>query len=194
MSEEKPKLYFATENLGKFKEAYEVLSKSGIEIYQLPVKKLEIQSDDLEEIAKFSAEQLAKEYKVRVLVEDAGLFIDELKGFPGPFSSYTYKTIGIKGILKLMENVSNRDAYFKSVVCYCSPSEPSAVFVSVVRGVISTVPRGSGGFGFDPIFIPEGSKKTFAEMDVVEKNLYSHRAKSFNAFAQYYLEKILKSC
>ncbi|RLE50584.1 MAG: non-canonical purine NTP pyrophosphatase, RdgB/HAM1 family [Candidatus Methanomethylicota archaeon] len=186
-------LYFVTENTGKFREAYEVLSKYGITLRQLSVKRIEIQSENLEEIAKFSAQQLIKQYNLELIVEDAGLFIEALNGFPGPFSSYVYKTIGVAGILKLMEGKTNRAAQFKSVVCYCSPKSKPAIFTGIVKGAISKEPRGLRGFGFDPIFIPEGSDKTFAEMSVEEKNSFSHRAKAFKAFTEYYLKQILKS-
>jgi len=120
---------------------------------------------------------LANKLKEIFFVEDAGLFIRALNGFPGPYSSFVYKTIGIRGILKLLNDVSDRTAFFKSVIgLWCN--DHIEIFEGVVEGHITKEPRGAGGFGFDPIFIPKGCKKTFAEMSVDEKNLFSHRAKA----------------
>ncbi|NOZ89276.1 MAG: RdgB/HAM1 family non-canonical purine NTP pyrophosphatase, partial [Crenarchaeota archaeon] len=112
-----------------------------------------------------------------VAVEDAGLFVDALSGFPGPYSSYVYKTIGVHGILRLLEGEENRAARFVSVIAYAGPWGVQ-LFRGEVKGSIAAEPRGSGGFGFDPIFIPEGADKTFAEMNIEEKNMYSHRARA----------------
>ena len=119
------------------------------------------------------------------MVEDAGLFIEALKGFPGPYSSYVYKTLGVQGILKLMEGVKRREAYFLSAIAYAEPGLEPKVFLGKVEGFIVPEARGSKGFGFDPIFQPKGSEKTFAEMGVEEKNRFSHRAKALSALAEW---------
>ena len=186
----KIELYFITGNKGKFLEAYNILRKYGIDLRQLNVKKMEIQSEDLKEIAIEAIKQVYNRIRRPVVVEDAGLFIKALNGFPGPYSSYVFKTIGINGILKLMENIEDRRAEFKSVVAFMHPSIGIKVFEGVVRGVISNTPRGNKGFGFDPIFIPDGSEKTFAEMSVEEKNMYSHRAKAFRALGEWIKENL----
>lgn len=173
----KLKLYFITSNKHKYMEVLRIAEKYGICLEMMPGMKFEIQSDSLEEISIYSAIENYKVLRKPLMVEDAGLFIKALNGFPGPYSSYVYKTIGINGILKLMEGVEDRRAYFMSVVTIIA--EP--IFIvekGLVNGLISNEPRGSFGFGFDPIFIPEGSTKTFAEMTVEEKNKYSHRAKA----------------
>jgi len=122
------------------------------------------------------------------LVEDAGLFIEALNGFPGAYSSFAYKTLGCKGILKLLEDIPPpRWAYFKSCVGYYDGHGRITVVEGVCRGKISLDERGSRGFGFDPIFIPEGSNnRTFAEMEVLEKNEYSHRAKALRELFQHF--------
>jgi len=112
-----------------------------------------------------------------VFVEDAGLFIDALNGFPGPYSSYVYRTIGVEGVLKLVEGKS-RGAAFVSVIALYHPGKGVRVFKGMCRGVIAQHPRGFSGFGFDPIFIPEGVGKTFAEMREDEKNKLSHRGEA----------------
>jgi len=117
-----------------------------------------------------------------------------LSGFPGPYAAYVYKTIHNSGILKLMEGVKDRRAVFQSVIAYCDDQtccEPK-IFCGESKGRITTVERkeqGKSGFGFDPIFEPDGSKKTFAEMTLEEKNGYSHRANAIRKFAEWYKQK-----
>ncbi len=173
------KLFFATGNIHKLNEVKPIAERYGICLEQMIESraKVEIQSSDLIEIARYAVLENYKLFKKPVLVEDAGLFIEALNGFPGPYSSYVYKTIGVNGILKLMEGVDNRRAYFMSVAAIVY--EPFFIIETArVEGVITKEPRGSGGFGFDPIFVPRSSKKTFAEMSIDEKNMYSHRAKA----------------
>jgi len=120
-------------------------------------------------------------------VEDAGLFIEALNGFPGPYSHYVYQTIGTRGILKLMRNVDQRDSHFRSVVVFCDTDESLKTFRGETPGKIGQEERGSLGFGFDPIFEPlEAPGKTFAEMTLMEKGKYSHRAKALRKFAEWY--------
>jgi XTP/dITP diphosphohydrolase len=120
-------------------------------------------------------------------VEDAGLFIEALNGFPGPYSSYVYRSIETKGILKLMENVEKRDAHFQSVVAFSSPEESPRCFHGKANGKISMEVRGELGFGFDPIFEPsDDGNRTFAEMRMPEKNMRSHRAEALRKFAKWY--------
>ncbi|MEM0216649.1 MAG: XTP/dITP diphosphatase [Candidatus Bathyarchaeia archaeon] len=181
-------IFFATGNVNKFMEAKAVLSDYGIAVGMLRLKTLEIQSEDLEEIAKISVVETFRRLGLPVIVEDAGLFVEALNGFPGPYSSYVYKTIGNAGLLKLMENIANRKAIFYSVVAYLSEELDSPVcFKGEVKGEITTISKGACmGFGFDPIFKPEDSEKTFAEMSIQEKNQYSHRAKALRKFAEWY--------
>jgi XTP/dITP diphosphohydrolase len=125
-----------------------------------------------------------------MVVEDAGLFVDALNGFPGPYAAYAYRTIGNKGLLRLMETADNRKARFKSVVAFFSSKlELPACFEGIVRGEIVRKERKASngpGFGFDPIFKPDNSDKTFAQMDVVEKCKRSHRAAAFRKFGEWY--------
>ncbi|MFX0161858.1 MAG: XTP/dITP diphosphatase [Candidatus Hodarchaeota archaeon] len=180
------KLLFATSNIGKFREAVKVLEKYGLEIEMAQIKRFEIQSDDLVEIAKISALFALEEVKNPVIVEDAGLFIEALNLFPGPYSSYVYKTIRLDGILKLMENVKNRQAYFMSAIAYCKSESEVKIFKGRVDGTIIHEKRGEKGFGFDPIFCPkEGDGRTFAEMSTEEKSMLSHRGKSFKKLATW---------
>ena len=103
-------VFFATGNINKFNEARSILSSYGFAVAMLRVKGDEIQSDSLKEIAQTSAINAFKRSHLPIFVEDAGLFIDALNGFPGPYAAYVYKTIHNSGILKLMENVADRQA------------------------------------------------------------------------------------
>ncbi len=171
----------------KFNEARSVLAECNIATAMIKVKALEVQDDDIENIARLSAIDAARKINLPVIVEDAGLFIDALNGFPGPYSSYVYRTVGKEGIIKLLEGVSNREAYFKSVVAFCSPDGNVICFEGIAEGKIAMEPRGSSGFGFDPIFEPaEQPGKTFGEMSIEEKNRFSHRAKALRKFAEWY--------
>jgi XTP/dITP diphosphohydrolase len=152
----------------------------------LATKKIEIQSDRLQEIAPYAAQEASNRLGVSVVAEDAGLFIDSLHGFPGPYSSYVYSRLGTKGILTLMENVSRRNAKFRSAAAFCAPNDKPRCFTGTVVGTIGQRPRGVGGFGFDPIFIPtRGDGRTFAQMTIEEKNRISHRAASFRKLSRW---------
>jgi XTP/dITP diphosphohydrolase len=179
--------YFVTSNVHKFQEARRVLSEHGIAAAKLKVEAVEIQDDSLENIAKYSVLDAVKNCGLPVFVEDAGLFVEALHGFPGPYSRYVYDTVGVNGILKLMKNVENRGAYFMSVVAFGSPELQPVCFVGRVEGKVSLRKRGTAGFGYDPIFIPlKGDGRTFAEMTTEEKNRFSHRAGALRKFAEWY--------
>ena len=186
-------IYLITRNINKFKEARRVLADYGIATAMLKIKTIEIQDERLENIAKIRAKDALKKCNLPLIVEDAGLFIKHLNGFPGPYSSYVYKTIGYEGILKLLEGVEDRDAHFKSAIAYISPKEDVKVFMGIVEGRIAKEARGESGFGFDPIFEPNGGGgKTFAEMTIDEKNKLSHRSKALKKFAQWYKQKCIR--
>ena len=180
-------IFFVTNNIHKFNEARRVLAQYNIAVAMLRVKPSEIQDDNIEKIAKSSAIEAYQKTKLPVIVEDAGLFIDALKGFPGPYSSYVYRTIGKEGILKLLEESENRKARFKSVVAFCGPDMDIRCFKGAVEGKISRAVRGESGFGFDPIFEPNDfSGRTFGELSIEEKNRVSHRSRALRSFAEWY--------
>ena len=186
-------VFFATGNVNKFNEARSILSPYGIAVGMLRVKGDEIQSDSLKEIAQASVINAYKRSRLPIFVEDAGLFIDALSGFPGPYAAYAYKTIHNSGILRLMENVKNRRAKFQSVIAYCDETlcQPEC-FDGESNGEITLTERrqkGKSAFGFDPIFQPIGSSKSFAEMTIEEKNGFSHRAMAIRRFAEWYKTK-----
>jgi XTP/dITP diphosphohydrolase len=118
--------------------------------------------------------------------------VNALKGFPGPYAAYVYKTISNPGMLKLMENVKDRAATFRSVIAYYDGRGEPVCFEGEATGRISYDEIWGNlktGFGFDPIFQPMGSEKTFAEMTIEEKNGFSHRANAVRKFAGWYQRK-----
>lgn len=176
-------LFFASSNPNKFHEAKIILEQFGINLEFFKCELQEIQSNSIKEIAANKAKQAFQKCKKPVIVEDDGLFIDSLKGFPGPYSSYVFKTIGNEGILKLVKD--NREAKFISIISFCD-KKINESFESKVNGTISKKLRGMG-WGYDPIFIPSKSKKTFAQLP--DKNKLSHRFKALQKFANWHLRK-----
>ncbi len=102
-----------------------------------------------------------------------------------PLHAFVYGTLGPGGILKLLEGREDMTAEFHSAIVYAEGGKILKRFVGISEGKISKEIRGSQGFGFDPIFIPEGSERTFAEMTRTEKNLISHRSKSSKILAEW---------
>jgi len=183
----KPAIYFVTTNAGKLREAKD-LFKEYFDVQQIDMAYPELQEDDLSKIAAHGARSCADKLNKEVIVEDSGLFIEALGGFPGPYSSYVQKTIGNKGILKLLEGVEGRRAEFRSVVGYCAPGQEPTTFAGIWWGDILNEETGTGGFGYDPIF--SYRKYPVGEMTVEQKNEISHRRRSLIQFRDWYLAKI----
>jgi len=177
---------FATSNRGKIEEARIVLSPFGMAVRPFNGKGLEIQAETVSEVAAFSAEVASRKHGRALIVEDAGLFVDSLQGFPGPFSSYVYKTLGIGGLLSLLEGARSRRASFRSAVAYCEPAGEPRVFEGLVTGRISKSPSGENGFGFDPVFVPTGSRRSMGQLTLMQKCEVSHRGEALRKFAAWY--------
>ena len=176
-----------TGNKGKFEEARIVLSKFDIEPHMVDLDVDEPQSDSIDYVSKVTALSSLDTLKTPLFVEDAGLFISALRGFPGVFSAYVHSTIGLDGILKLMEGFPDRSAAFRSAVGFTCPtiSPKVLLFEGKVEGTIAGSPKGSGGFGFDPIFIPRDSSLTYAQMKAEDKCRTSHRARALESMGAY---------
>ena len=172
------KLYFITSNKGKLQEASEKLQPFGFSVIQKDLGYPEIQADTLEEVVAAGISFLQSRCQERFILEDAGVFIDSLEGFPGVYSKYVFFTIGLSGILRLLEGLDNRKAVFRSVYGYYEPGKKPMIFIGECPGKITTKKQGDHGFGYDPIFIPDGAQTTFAEMTIREKNQFSHRARA----------------
>lgn len=180
------RLYFATRNRDKFAEVQAILASYGLTVHRSTGRKMEIQSSSLREIALRAALQIAERSKRPVLVEDTGLFIETLKGFPGPYSSFVYRTIGNEGILTLMKGRRNRVAVFRSAVAFSPRPREAHVFQGQTTGRVAACERGAR-WGYDPIFEPEGEGGlTYAELPRSRKNQISHRFKAFRRFARWY--------
>lgn len=185
-----PIVWLATENRHKYLEANAILSAYDIPLRQLKVEKVELQSSRLEDVAVYALNQLSKYWGSRlVIVEDSGLFINTLDGFPGPFSSYVRKTLGLDGVLQLMENHRDRTAFFKAAIAMAGPKVKPRLFTGMINGKIAKSSRGTGGFGFDPIFIPDRGTLTFAESSENFKNRQSHRGRALSKLARWYTHR-----
>jgi XTP/dITP diphosphohydrolase len=177
-----PSVWFATSNDHKFEEAGFVLREFGILLRRLPSKGPELQSGDPSEVALHAAAEAFRTERRPLFVEDTGLFIECLRGFPGTSASFAFQTLGLDGILKLMDGMSARGAEFVSAVAYCGGSSEPCVFTGRLKGRVALRPSGQAGFGFDPIFVPAGKRRTLAQMTFAQKCAISHRARALRAF------------
>ena len=185
-------ILFFTSNRGKIAEAKAILEPYGINVktFDSLTEINEIQSDNLEDVA---ADKLTKAMTnnlsntiLAVMVEDAGFFIDEFEGFPGVYSSYVHKTLGIDGVLRSLVGIENRRASFRCVIGMHIDGR-NLFFTGECKGTVSNEIRGKNGFGYDPIFVPnDGDGRTFAEMNLEEKGLISHRTRALDAFKAYF--------
>ena len=175
---------FASSNRNKFNEAKIILSNNKINLGFFKSSLTEIQAKSIKQIAALKVDDAYRQCHKPVIVEDAGLFIESLNGFPGPFSSYVFKTIGNSGILQLVG--SNRNAYFQSVVAFCDNKYGVMLFDAKVEGKISKISTGRG-WGYDPIFIPKGESKSYAV--ITNKNEISHRYKALKKFSNWFTNK-----
>ncbi len=169
-------LFMVTSNIHKFVETREFAKEYGIKLIQKNIDIQEIRGT-LEDIIMAKAKKAYEEIKTPVICDDSGFFIDSLNDFPGEFSRFVIEKIGNEGIIKLMENKESKGAEFRCMACYFDGSN-FKLSLGIVRGKVIDEIRGRFGFGYDPIFIPEGFTKTFAE-DFEIKMKTSHRKKAF---------------
>jgi XTP/dITP diphosphohydrolase len=178
-------VWFATSNKHKFEEARFALRQFSIIPRQLPTKGVEIQSDDVREIARRAALGAFMSARRPLFVEDTGLFVTSLNGFPGPYAAFVNRTVGPASILSLMKGVVRRDAEFVSAIAFCRDPSRVRIFTGRLKGEIAETMRGNNGFGFDPIFTPAGSDRTLAEMSLEEKGAISHRSLALRALGAW---------
>ncbi|MFH1789435.1 MAG: XTP/dITP diphosphatase [Candidatus Altiarchaeota archaeon] len=177
------KVLFATGNEHKVVEANAVGKLFSVKFERVECPYPELRSESVSEVAEEGVRFVYAKIGKPVIVEDSGLFIQALDDFPGAYSAYVYGKLGNYGILKLLGDTGNRRAEFASSVAYFD-GETLKSFEGRVAGSITPEPRGSSGFGYDPVFMPEGYDKTFAE-DTKLKNELSHRRKSFEGFLSW---------
>jgi XTP/dITP diphosphohydrolase len=183
MEKEKEKLYFITGNNNKFNEIQKLFQKEELpyEIIQNAIETTEIQASSIKEVALFKLKSIKEKLMNSFFIEDAGFFVDApLNGFPGVYSKYVLNTIGNKGVLNLIKDFDKTKAHFEAVFAlYFTPTSEIHLFEGIVEGKVARSIKGRGGFGFDPIFIPNDfPDRTFAELTIEEKNLVSHRGKA----------------
>jgi XTP/dITP diphosphohydrolase len=166
---------FVSSNPGKVREVREVLRPYGVRVRWRRRVLPEPQADRLAKVvgAKLDAVGDVPGY---VLVEDSGLFVPSLGGFPGVYSAHFLKLWRFGPLLELLEH-RDRRAYFQTVAGLRRGRRRWA-FVGEVRGSIATKEAGTNGFGYDPIFIPAGETLTFAQLSPSAKNAISHRARA----------------
>ncbi len=167
------KLKVITSNAGKVAEYQRSLGDLGIETehYRLPYD--EVQTSDLEEVVSKGMDAIVAQGVRDFIIDDSGLFVDALKGFPGVWSAYAQKTIGNDGILRLLDGSADRGAEFRCCIG-CDIAGQRIIVTGICRGTITREQTGDGGFGFDPIFTHDGGP-TFAEIPIELKNTVSHR-------------------
>jgi XTP/dITP diphosphohydrolase len=166
------RINLVTGNAGK---AAELAALLGIEVTAVKRDLPEIQSLDAREVAARKAADALQLLGEPVLVDDTGLAVEEWNGLPGALIAWFIETVGLPGILKMAEGLTDRRATVTTALGYAAPGTPVQVFQGTLRGSLTTSPRGTSGFGYDPIFIPEGGTRTYAEMTPEEKNRISHR-------------------
>jgi len=200
------KIIFASGNTHKIKEVAKILSEcAGGEIFEiLSLKDIGFEGDIVEDGVTFEENALIKARTVAKLgypcfADDSGLMVDALNGAPGIYSArYT----GVHGsdednnelLLKNLENVPDekRTARYACAIAYASPSGEEFTVTDYCEGIILRSYRGTGGFGYDPLFYVKEYDKTLAEVTPEQKHAISHRAKAIRAFAKLFLEKYVK--
>ncbi len=200
------KIIFASGNTHKIKEVAKILSEcAGGEIFEiLSLKDIGFEGDIVEDGVTFEENALIKARTVAKLgypcfADDSGLMVDALNGAPGIYSArYT----GVHGsdednnelLLKNLENVPDekRTARYACAIAYASPSGEEFTVTDYCEGIILRSYRGTGGFGYDPLFYVKEYEKTLAEVTPEQKHAISHRGKAIRAFAKLFLEKYVK--
>ena len=192
------KLVFATNNAHKLDEIRAIL---GDKIEVLSLKDINCDADipetadTLEGNAALKAEYIYKNYGLDCFADDTGLEVEALGGAPGVYSARYAGGDGhdseanMRKLLKELDGEQNRKAQFRTAICLIEQGEEH-LFEGIVKGSIIEQKRGISGFGYDPVFMPEGYEETFAEMGNAEKNKISHRARAVEKLCEYLNGKV----
>ena len=190
---EKRKLVFATNNKHKLEEIRAILG-SRIDILSLDDigchEDIPETADTLEGNAQIKAQFVYDHYHLDCFADDTGLEVEALNGAPGVFSARYAGGEGhdseanMKKLLSEMQNKTNRNARFRTVIAFIEQGE-IRLFEGIVKGCITEEKQGDSGFGYDPIFRPYGFSETFAEMGNEAKNQISHRANAVKKLCEY---------
>lgn len=179
------KLVFATHNSNKLHEV-QLLMPKHITLLSLEdigcTEEIPETSETLEGNAKLKADFVTKNYGMPCFADDTGLLVDTLNGKPGVYSAryageQKNADDNMNKLLEALKGEENRSAHFKTIIALNLPNE-SYFFEGTVQGNITTEKLGDGGFGYDPIFRPEGYQETFAQLSIEIKNKISHRGKA----------------
>ncbi|MBT3412657.1 MAG: RdgB/HAM1 family non-canonical purine NTP pyrophosphatase [Candidatus Jacksonbacteria bacterium] len=174
---------FITGNKNKLKEIQAVLPN----VEQLDIDLPEIQEVDAQEIVKHKLLEALKLTSEEIIVEDTSLYLDCMNGLPGPLIKWFLKKVGIEGLAAAVEKLGNNKAEAKTIIGYARNKEDIHFFEGEIKGQI-VKPRGASDFGWDPIFLPDGHDKTFAEMEPSEKNKISMRRNALNKLNDFLVE------
>jgi len=174
-------IYFITGNENKFKEVKEYLKE---DIEQINIDLPEIQSIDSKEVIKAKLIEALKHRDGEFIIEDTSLYFDGLNGLPGPLIKWFMSSVGNEGLYKIANTFNNLNAEAKTIFGYAKNKDEIYFFEGMLKGKI-TSPKGDKGFGWDPIFIPNDSKVTLAEMDLSEKNKISMRKEALSKLKEF---------
>ena len=158
--------------------------EGAVEVEHVPLDCPEYRDDEVGPIAREKARFAYATLARPLIVDDTGFFVNALRGFPGPYAAYVLRTLGNEGMLRLLEGVDDRSASFVTAVAYAD-EHGIRVFEGRLDGEVTTGPRGSEGFGYDPIFAV--GDRTLAELSLEEKNRFSHRARALSAFRDWFV-------
>jgi len=168
---------FVTSNLNKVREAERIL---GFALESVALELDELQAPTVSAVALAKAQSASQKLGRPVIVEDAGLELLGLGGFPGPFIKHWEKLGGLPSLCRTANGLGDRRVRAVCALGICTAAGADVV-EGAVAGSISEAPRGQNGFGWDAIFIPEGGARTFGEMTGAEKDAWSHRRKAWEA-------------
>ena len=178
------KAIFVTTNEHKRREVQEIL---GFELERADLDLPEIQAIEPAEVAAEKVRAARKALGrpgLPVLVEDSGLMVDAWDGFPGALTKWLMRSVGNEGLLRMVAPDEDRSARAVCVVAVAEADGAVRTFRGEVPGTLASEPRGAGGFGYDPVFVPGWSSMTYAEMGEA-KNADSHRARAFRAVREW---------
>jgi len=185
-------IIFASNNLNKIREINNVLGNSFrlLSLHDIKMNEDIVENElTLEGNALHKARHIYKASGMNVFADDTGLEVEALDGRPGVHSARfagesKNSVANIEKLLSLLEKKANRNARFRTVIALILDGK-EYIFEGTVKGLIIRERRGNKGFGYDPVFVPEGKKLTFAEMDLDEKNTISHRARAFEKLKMF---------
>ena len=185
---------FFSHNLNKRKEIKKLFSKSNVKIISLndlpKIKEPKETGESFAANAKIKSLYGFKKFNIPCFADDSGICISSLNNKPGVYSKkflekFKKNIDAFSHIINSCVLLKNTNAYFKTSICLTLKTNHHIIFDGMVKGNISLKPKGKNGFGYDPLFIPSGHNKTFAEMKMQEKNSFSHRGLAINKLKNF---------